>query len=86
MKCLWKLTKQLSNNLQITGRISVPELLSEVHSFLTALPPIEWKMRSNEGLAFQDLPLRTVKTILHEIVQYCGIDVLNDLAFLHFEP
>ena len=82
MKCLWKLTKQLSNNLQITGRISVPELLSEVHSFLTALPPIEWKMRSNEGLAFQDLPLRTVKTILHEIVQYCGIDVLNDLALI----
>jgi hypothetical protein len=76
------LTKQLSINLQIAGRINVPELLAEVHSFLTSLPPIEWKMRSNEGLAFQDLPLRTVKTILHEIVQHCGIKVLNELALI----
>jgi hypothetical protein len=82
MKCLWKLTKQLSMNLQIAGRINVPELLAEVHSFLTSLPPIEWKMRSNERLAFQDLPLRTVKTILHEIVQHCGIKVLNELALI----
>lgn len=82
MKCLWKLTKQLSNSLQITGKVSVPELLSDVHGFLTALPPIEWKMRNNEGLAFQDLPLRTVKTILHEIVQHCGIDVINELSLI----
>lgn len=82
MKCLWKLTKQLSNNLQVPGRLSVPELLSEVHGFLTSLPPIEWKMRSNEGLPFQDLPLRTVKTILHEIVQYCGIGVLDQLSLI----
>lgn len=82
MKCLWKLTKQLANNLQVTGRISVPELLSEVHGFLTSLPPIEWKMRSNEGLPFQDLPLRTVKTILHEIVQHCGIGVLDELSLI----
>lgn len=82
MKCLWKLTKQLSNNLQIPGKISIPELLSDIHSFLTALPPIEWKMRSNEGLAFQDLPLRTVKTILHEIVQFCGIEVINELSLI----
>ena len=82
MKCLWKLTKQLSVNLQVEGRINVPELLAEVHSFLTALPPIEWKMRSNEGLAFQDLPLRTVKTILHEIVQFEGIKVLDELSLI----
>lgn len=82
MKCLWKLTKQLSSNLQVAGRISVPELLSEVHGFLTSLPPIEWKMRSSEGLPFQDLPLRTVKTILHEIVQYCGIGVLDELSLI----
>lgn len=82
MKCLWKLTKQLSTNLQVEGRINVPELLSEVHSFLTVLPPIEWKMRSNESLAFQDLPLRTVKTILHEIVQQEGIKVLDNLALI----
>lgn len=82
MKCLWKLTKQLSSNLQTAGRINIPELLAEVHSFLTSLPPIEWKMRSNEGLAFQDLPLRTIKTILHEIVQHCGINVLDELALI----
>lgn len=82
MKCLWKLTKQLSTNLQVSGRINIPELLAEVHSFLTSLPPIEWKMRSNEGLAFQDLPLRTVKTILHEVVQHCGISVLDELSLI----
>ena len=82
MKCLWKLTKQLAGHLQVAGRINVPELLGEVHSFLTALPPIEWKMRNNEGLAFQDLPLRTVKTILHEIVLYRGICVLDELSMI----
>lgn len=82
MKCIWKLTKQLSASLKIFGRISIPELLSDVHSFLSALPPIEWKMRSNEGLPFQDLPLRTVKTILHEIVQHCGIEVLDELTLI----
>lgn len=82
MKCLWKLTKQLSINLQVEGRINVPELLADVHSFLTVLPPIEWKMRSNENLAFQDLPLRTVKTVLHEIVQQEGIKVLDGLALI----
>lgn len=80
MKCLWKVTKQLAGRLQTPNCVIVSELLADVHGFLAALPPIEWKMRANEGLPFEDLPLRTVKTILHEVVQHCGLSVLRELS------
>jgi len=79
MKCLWKLTKQLPTAVA-AGHIQVPELLLHCHAFLCALPPLEWKARAGKGEPFQDLPLRTLKTILHELVLARGPAVLSDLA------
>ncbi|PJF18721.1 hypothetical protein PSACC_01466 [Paramicrosporidium saccamoebae] len=71
MKCLWKLTKQLATTIQ-SGAIDVVELLSHIHHFFCSLPPMEWKTRAAQNLPLGDLPLRTVKTILHELATSLG--------------
>lgn len=65
MKCLWKLSKVLSEDIK-TGKIDVLEVLRDIHGFFTVLPPMEWKNRAAQNLPLGDLPLRTVKTILNE--------------------
>jgi cytoskeleton-associated protein 5 len=75
MKCLWKLTKQLSGSLQ-AGEVKVGELLIDIHNFFCALPPMEWKTRAAQKLPMEDLPLRTVKTILHELAATLGDRVI----------
>ncbi len=76
LKCTWKLTRGLSGRLD---SLDCSALLADIHGFLLALPPIEWKMRANEGLPFADLPLRTMKTILAELVEAGGLTVLQAL-------
>lgn len=65
MKCLWKLSKVLSEDIK-AGNIDVLEVLRDIHGFFTLLPPMEWKNRAAQALPLGDLPLRTVKTILNE--------------------
>lgn len=77
MKCLWKLTKQLPGHVE-NGEIAVDVLLLDIHNFFVALPPVEWKTRASDRAAFEDLPLRTVKTILHELTVVKGAGVLFD--------
>ena len=85
MKCLWKLTKALQATIQ-SGRLMVPDLLFDLHKFLTTTPPPEWKRRAMEKLPLGDMPLRTVKTILHELVTAVGVDILDQLALVLDEP
>lgn len=47
--------------------------------FLTVCPPSEWKRRLADDVPLKDLPLKTVKTILHELAEICGDDLLNQL-------
>jgi hypothetical protein len=75
MKCIWKLTKALQQTINSKRLISA-ELLRDVHKFLTATPPAEWKRRAQEKLPLGDMPLRTAKTILNELVLCLGNDVL----------
>jgi cytoskeleton-associated protein 5 len=77
MKCLWKLTKQLPGHVE-NGEMAVDDLLLDIHNFFVALPPVEWKTRASDRAAFEDLPLRTVKTILHELTVVKGAGVLFD--------
>ncbi|KAJ3332625.1 Cytoskeleton associated protein 5, partial [Kappamyces sp. JEL0680] len=73
MKCLWKITKVIPNFLN-AGLLHVDLLLLEINAFLNAAPPTFWKQKTSEtGNPQADMPLRTVKTILHELV-----NVLND--------
>ena len=43
-----------------------------------SISPIEWKSRAAEKMPFEDMPLRTVKTILHELTQAVGPRVLDE--------
>lgn len=74
MKCLWKITKQMASR---HAALDIPVVLLAIHRFFTAISPIEWKSRAAENLAFQDLPLRTVKTILHEMTQAVGPRIMD---------
>lgn len=76
MKCLWKVTKQLPINVQ-QNEVEVALLLRDLEHFLTHLPPIEWKTRAAQHLPHEDLPLRTVKTIVHELVITCGERIVS---------
>lgn len=76
MKCLWKVTKQLPNNVQ-QSEVDVALLLRDLEHFLMHLPPMEWKTRAAQHLPHEDLPLRTVKTIVHELVIICGERIVS---------
>ncbi|KAJ3398578.1 Microtubule-associated protein, microtubule dynamics during spindle orientation [Chytriomyces hyalinus] len=80
MKCLWKLTK-LIPQLVNEGVLDPTQLIAGVHNFLKVSPPNEWKRRAAEKVIPQaDMPLRTVKTILHELCNCLGDRVLQCLS------
>lgn len=82
MKCLWKITKVIPSFLQ-NGTLHVDLLLLETNSFLSAAPPSYWKQKTVEtGVLTADMPLRTVKTILHELVNVLGDNVTQFLSVL----
>ncbi|CAG9764905.1 unnamed protein product [Ceutorhynchus assimilis] len=64
MKCLWKVIKLLPN---WGDNIDYELVLLEVHEFLNRFPP-KWWTNSARG----DMPLRTIKTILHSTVKIKG--------------
>lgn len=72
MKCIWKITKMIPAFIDSKVLI-VEDLLLNIHEFLVTAPPNYWKARSITSTQKQsDLPLRTVKTILHELVNKMG--------------
>ena len=77
MKCLWKLTKMIGS-LLTKGFLDMGSLLVDVQNFLASIPPMEWKSRAARLLPFEDMPLRTVKTIIHELTGSRGLDVLAE--------
>ncbi|KAJ3392260.1 Cytoskeleton associated protein 5 [Entophlyctis sp. JEL0112] len=79
MKCLWKLTKVIPQLVK-EKQLEPAELISNVHEFLKVSPPNEWKRRAAEKIIPQaDMPLRTVKTILHELCNCLGEAVLQHI-------
>jgi cytoskeleton-associated protein 5 len=77
MKCLWKITKVIPSFLE-SGTLLVDLLLLEINSFLNSVPPQFWKHRILEtGNSQADMPLRTVKTILHELVNALNENVMQ---------
>jgi len=66
MQCLWKMIRMLPT---IVGDMNVDRILADLHYFLKAYPSYTWKSRQT------DMPLRTVKTILHTFVKIKGSKV-----------
>ncbi|KAI8616669.1 armadillo-type protein [Chytriomyces sp. MP71] len=80
MKCLWKLTKVIPQLVQ-EGSLDATQLIASVHNFLQVSPPNEWKRRAAEKIIPQaDMPLRTVKTILHELCNSLGEKIMSCLG------
>ncbi|CAI2179034.1 13105_t:CDS:10 [Funneliformis geosporum] len=84
MKCLWKLAKTVQDNLK-AGILSPSQLLRDLNSFFLATPPAEWKRRAAEKVPLGEMPLRTVKTLLLELVTGLGDNVYDHLDLIE-EP
>ena len=53
----------------IINDLNLDKILLDTHLFLKEFPSASWKSRPN------DLPLRTVKTVLHSLVKLKGAKV-----------
>lgn len=82
MKCIWKMTKILPALIE-SRKLVVEDILFDIHDFLIAAPPQYWKKKAlDTNMDSADMPLRTIKTVLHEIVNNLGADVMHYAAVL----
>jgi cytoskeleton-associated protein 5 len=58
----------------VIDEINLDAIIGDLHLFLVAFPSSSWKKRPN------DMPLRTVKTILHTLARLKGHHILNHLS------
>ncbi|ESO97492.1 hypothetical protein LOTGIDRAFT_228176 [Lottia gigantea] len=73
MKCLWRLMRMLPNTI---NELNIERTLLDCHQFLRAFPSSSWKERSS------DLPLRTIKTILHSLATLKGKKILTHTSLI----
>ncbi|XP_065835694.1 cytoskeleton-associated protein 5-like isoform X2 [Oscarella lobularis] len=73
MKCTWRLTKILDKG---TADVDVSHVLLDCHSFLSRHPPSAWASHR------EDTPLRTVKTLLHILVNRKSDAILDCLGLI----
>ncbi|XP_034937769.1 protein mini spindles isoform X2 [Chelonus insularis] len=71
MKCLWKIVKTINN---WAVELDYDAILLEVHHFFKDYPSSWWKKRNS------DMPVRTIKTILHSMTKVKGSAILNHLS------
>ena len=57
-------------------------LLLYIDGFLTVVPPAEWRRRASDNIPLGDMPLRTIKTILQQVVANFGDAVYDELALI----
>jgi hypothetical protein len=67
MKCIWRLTRSLPDHIT-AEQLNVRDLVRACNAFLLATSPYQWKCRVTLAKPLADMPLRTIKTILHELV------------------
>ncbi|CAH1762423.1 9128_t:CDS:10 [Entrophospora sp. SA101] len=85
MKCLWKLAKSVQENLK-AGTLKPNQLLRDLNDFFLVTPPAEWKRRATEKVALGEMPLRTVKTLLSELITGLGEGVYEHLDLIEDPP
>ncbi|XP_076663727.1 msps cytoskeleton-associated protein 5 isoform X2 [Andrena cerasifolii] len=71
MKCLWKIVRIIHN---WAADLDYDAILLEVHRFLKDYPSVWWKKRKS------DIPLRTIKTVLHSMTRVKGSTILSHLT------
>ncbi|XP_074659801.1 cytoskeleton-associated protein 5-like [Tubulanus polymorphus] len=73
MKCLWRVVRYLPN---VINDLNFDRVLLDIHTFLRAFPPASWKDRGN------DVPLRTVKTIVHSLTKFKGNKIMDHFSLI----
>ncbi|XP_055712026.1 protein mini spindles isoform X3 [Phlebotomus papatasi] len=70
MKCIWRNVKVIPER---SSELDYDAVLLEVHEFMVALPSAWWHQRPS------DTPLRTIKTIIHNMAKVKGNAILQHL-------
>ncbi|XP_033245413.1 protein mini spindles isoform X4 [Drosophila miranda] len=70
MKCIWRNVKMLPER---SNELNYDDVILEAHEFMLALPSTWWQNRPS------DTPLRTVKTIVHNMAKVKGNAILQHL-------
>lgn len=78
LQCLWKVSKTVKESLE-SRQLKAPRLLRDINDFLDKIPPAQWRRRSSDNIPLADMPLRTVKTILQQVVSVFGDKVFDEL-------
>ncbi|KAJ8298919.1 hypothetical protein KUTeg_022979 [Tegillarca granosa] len=73
MKCLWKMIRLLPVSID---SINIDRILLDTHLFLKAFPSKTWKDRPS------DIPLRTIKTVIHTLAQLKGSKILGHMTMI----
>jgi cytoskeleton-associated protein 5 len=81
MKCLWKLSKTIQEHMR-NGSLNPDQLLFDINNFFVTTPPTEWKHRAAEQVPFGEMPLRTAKTLILELITGLGDNVFDHLTLI----
>ena len=70
MKCIWRNVKLMPERV---NELDYEAVLMEIHDFMLALPTQWWAQRPS------DIPMRTIKTIIHNMTKIKSTGNLNHL-------
>ncbi|XP_060931884.1 cytoskeleton-associated protein 5 isoform X3 [Limanda limanda] len=73
MKCLWRMTRHLPETID---SINLDRILLDVHNFMKVFPKEKLKQVKN------DIPHRTLKTLLHTLCKLTGPKILDHLSMI----
>ncbi|KAL7750699.1 hypothetical protein RI367_004043 [Sorochytrium milnesiophthora] len=81
MKCIWKLIRYIQESFRAQD-FKVDVLLRDMDVFLARNTPSEWKRRGQEQLPLGDVPLRTMKTLMSELISNFGEGIFEHCGYL----
>ncbi|XP_077372476.1 cytoskeleton-associated protein 5 isoform X3 [Festucalex cinctus] len=73
MKCLWRLIRHLPETI---NSINLDRILFDVHNIMKVFPKEKLKQLKN------DVPHRTLKTLLHTLCKLTGVKILDHLSMI----
>lgn len=82
MKCLWKLSKTIQENLK-SGSLEPSILLLDIHHFMNSYGPADRKNRT-ENSPLGEVPFKTIKTILYELIMGLGENIYEHLGLIDY--